>query len=215
MIKIFLQGAAIGFSMSILFIGPSFFALIQTSIKNGFRSAVAMALGISLSDIILVLCAYLGAERFLANPRYKIYEGFIGSAVLLGFGIVTLFQKHEDEKDAAKGYAAVSSVKQLPIMMVKGFFLNLLNPFVLLLWVGYLASVSHICNSRREVLVMLIATLGTVFFLDVSKSLAANRIKKLITHKLLKWVHYIMAIALIVSGIILFYNVITGKAASA
>lgn len=215
MFKIFLQGAVIGFSMSILFIGPSFFALIQTSIKNGFRSAVAMALGISLSDIILVLCAYLGAERFLENPRYKIYEGFIGSAVLLGFGIVTLFQKHEDEKDAEKAYQAVSAVKQLPIMVVKGFFLNLLNPFVLLLWVGYLASVSHICNSSREVVVMLAATLGTVFTLDVSKSLAANRIKKFITRKLLKWVHYIMAIALIVSALILFYNVITGKAASA
>ena len=100
-------------------------------------------------------------------------------------------------------------------MMVKGFFLNLLNPFVLILWVGYLASVSHICNSSREVVAMLSGTLGTIFMLDVSKSLAANRIKKFITHKLLKWVHYIMAIALIISGIILFYNVITGKAASA
>ena len=211
MIEIFLKGAAIGFSISILAIGPSFFALIQTSITKGFRSAVAMAMGVSISDIALVVSAYLGAQSVLENPRYKIYEGFIGSAILLLFGIVTLFQKHEEEKDAEKAYKAVSNVKHFPLMFVKGFFLNLLNPFVLFLWVGYLATVSHICNSSREIAVMFIGTLGTIFTLDVSKSLAANRIRKLITHKLLKWVHYIMALALIVCGIILLYNVLSGK----
>ena len=173
-----------------------------------------MALGISLSDIILVLCAYLGAQRFLENPRYKIYEGFIGSAVLLGFGIVTLFQKHEDEKDAEKAYQAVSAVKQLPIMVVKGFFLNLLNPFVLLLWVGCLATISHYTNPK-DIVPMLTATFGTVFTVDVLKSLAANRFKKFITPAVLKWVHYIMAIALIIGALVLIYDLITGKGGAA
>jgi threonine/homoserine/homoserine lactone efflux protein len=214
MLQAFFKGAAIGFSMSILFIGPSFFALIQTSIKNGFRSAVAMAAGVSASDLFLVLCASLGAGAFLDNPRNKIYEGFIGSAVLLAFGIYTLFQKHDDEKDAEKTYAKVSQVKKLPLMFVKGFFLNLLNPFVLIVWIGYIAAASHY-NNYRDTLAMFIGTLGTVFTLDVSKSLAANRIKKFITPALMKWVHYIMAIALIVSGIILLYDVLTGKGSSA
>lgn len=217
MLQALIKGVALGFSMSILFIGPSFFALIQTSIKNGFRSAVAMAAGISASDIFLVACAYFGLSNFLEDPRNKIYEGAIGSAILLGFGVFTLFQKHEDEKDAEKGYQVVSqtSNKKWPLIFVKGFFLNLLNPFVLVVWVTYLATASKMCNNREEVAVMLLATLGTVFSFDVTKSLAANRIRKFITHKLLKWVHYIMAIALIVCGIILLYDVLTGKGGAA
>jgi threonine/homoserine/homoserine lactone efflux protein len=215
MFEVFLKGAAIGFSMSILFIGPSFFALIQTSIKNGFRSAVAMAAGISVSDIFLVLCAYFGVERFLENPRNKIYEGFVGSAILLVFGIVALFQKHEDEKDAQKGYAAAASQSnKLPLMFAKGFVLNLLNPFVLLVWVGWLTTVSHY-SSKEDIAAMMIGTLGTVFAGDVLKSLVANRIRAFITHTLLKWIHYIMAIALIVSGIILLYDVLTGHGGAA
>lgn len=214
MLEAFIKGITIGFSMSILFIGPSFFALIQTSIKNGFRSAVVMAAGVSASDVFLVFCAYLGAGAFLDNPRNKIYEGFIGSGVLLAFGIFTLFQKHDDEKDAEKIYEKVSQVKKLPLLFVKGFFLNLLNPFVLLVWIGYIAAASHY-SSYRDTLAMFIGTLGTVFALDVSKSLAASRIKKLFTPKLMKWVHYIMAIALIVSGVILLYDVLSGKAGGA
>lgn len=214
MIAVFLKGLVIGFSMSLFLIGPSFFALIQTSIKNGFRSAVAMAAGISASDVALVLGAYFGLERFIESPRNKIYEGAIGSIILLIFGLVTLFQKHEDEKDAAKAYEAVSQVKRLPLMFVKGFFLNLLNPFVLLVWVTWLATVSQYTN-KEDMAALFVGTLGAVFSGDVLKSLAANRIKKLITPKLLKWIHYIMGIALIVSGIILLYDVITGKGASA
>lgn len=214
MFELFLKGAAIGFSMSIIFIGPSFFALIQTSIKNGFRSAVAMALGISLSDIILLLLAILGAQKFLDNPRNKLYEGFIGSGLLLVFGIITLFQKHDDEKDAQKSYATISNVKRLPLMLIKGFFLNILNPMVLFVWVGWVATVSHY-SSTQNMIIMSCGTLGTVFSLDVLKSLAANRIKKWVTPKLLKWIHYIMAIALIVCGIVLLYDVLTGKTATA
>jgi len=214
MFQVFFKGAAIGFSMSVLFIGPSFFALIQTSIKNGFRAAVAMAAGISMSDIFLVLCAYFGIERFLENPRNKIYEGFIGSAILLVFGIVTLLQKHDDEKDAQKAIDAVSQVKKLPLMFVKGFFLNLLNPFVLIVWVTWLATVSHY-SDPKDMAAMGLGTLGMVFGGDVLKALAANRLKKLITPAILKWIHYIMGIALVVCGIVLLYDVLSGKSGGA
>jgi threonine/homoserine/homoserine lactone efflux protein len=209
MLEVFFKGALIGLGMSIAFIGPSFFALIQTSIKNGFRSAVAMAAGISFSDIILVFLTYIGAVNFLDNPKNKIYEGFIGGGVLLTFGIVSFFQKHDDEKDARKSYEAVSNVKKWPLMLVKGFFLNILNPMVLLVWITWVTTVSHFTEAK-DMIAMGIGTLGTIFSFDVLKALAANRIKRFITPKLLKWIHYIMAIALIVCGIILLIDVLTG-----
>src|SRR5580700_10086315 len=118
----FFRGAILGFSMSIIFIGPALFALIRTSIKNGFRSASAMALGVAISDAFFVFLAYLGAEQFLSNPKVKIYEGIGGSVILFAFGIYTLFQKHEDEKDAKKAMEVVAknTNSRLPWMLAKG-----------------------------------------------------------------------------------------------
>jgi len=218
MIETFFKGTILGFSMSIIFIGPALFALIQTSIKNGFRSGAIMALGINLSDAFFVFLAYLGASQFLSNPKVKIYEGIGGSAILFIFGIYTLFQKHEDEKDAQKGMemaAKINKNKHLPWMLAKGFALNLLNPLVLFMWIGVMANVSTHYGSREDILAFFAGTLGMILVLDVLKALAANRVKKLLTHKLMVFIHFVMAIALIISGIVLLYDVFSGKSASA
>ncbi len=217
MVITFFRGAILGFSMSIIFIGPALFALIQTSIKNGFRSAAAMALGIAISDAFFVFLAYLGAAQFLNNPDVKKYEGIGGSIILFAFGIYTLFQKHEDEKDERKGLEVAAKLnvnKRLPLMMIKGFALNLLNPLVLFMWIGVMANVSARYSTREDILFFFSGTLGTILALDILKSLVANRLKKLLTHKLMVFIHFVMAIALIISGIVLLYDVFSGKGAS-
>jgi threonine/homoserine/homoserine lactone efflux protein len=212
----FIRGAILGFSMSIVFIGPALFALIQTSIKNGFRSAAAMAVGISLSDALLVFLSYLGAAQFMDNPKVKLYEGIGGSVVLFVFGIYEFFQKHEDEKEAKIGIEAVANVnKRLPWMLAKGFILNILNPFVLFIWIIWMSNVSSHYSTKEEILFFSAGTLGMILLLDLLKSLAANRLKKILTHRLMLIIHYIMAIALIISGIVLLYDVLTGKSVSA
>ncbi len=215
MIETFFKGIILGFTMSIIFIGPALFALIQTSIKNGFRSGAIMALGINLSDAFFVFLAYLGASQFLSNRKVKIYEGIGGSLILFAFGIYTLFQKHEDEKDAQKGMemaAKMNQNKRLPLMLAKGFALNLLNPMVLFMWIGVMANVSTHYTAKEDILIFFAGTLGMILVLDVLKALAANRLKKLLTHKLMVFIHFVMAIALIISGIVLLYDVFSGKA---
>jgi threonine/homoserine/homoserine lactone efflux protein len=212
----FFRGAILGFSMSIIFIGPALFALIQTSIKKGFRSAAFMALGISLSDAFFVFLSYLGAQQFLDNPKVKVYEGIGGSVILFVFGVYELFQKHEDEKDAKLSEVIVTKVNnRLPWMLAKGFLLNILNPLVLFMWIGVMANVSARYNTREEILSFFAGTLGTIFLLDILKSLGANSLKRILTHKVMLFIHYVMAIALIVCGFVLLYDVFSGKSASA
>ncbi len=207
MIVTFLKGAILGFSMSIFLIGPGLFALIQTSIKNGFRSAAAMAFGISLSDSFFVFLAYLGAQQFFNNPKVKLYEGIGGSILLFIYGIYELFQKHEDERDVKVGIEAVANVnKRLPWMIVKGFALNILNPFVLFMWIAWMTTVSSQYGSGEEILSFSAGTLLMILVLDLLKSLAANRLTKILTHKVMMVIHYIMAIALIICGIVLLYK---------
>jgi len=175
-----------------------------------------MAVGISLSDALLVFLSYLGAAQFMDNPKVKLYEGIGGSVVLFVFGIYEFFQKHEDEKEAKIGIAAVANVnKRLPWMLAKGFILNILNPFVLFIWIIWMSNVSSQYSTKEDILFFSAGTLGMILVLDLLKSLAANRLKKILTHKLMVIIHYIMAIALIISGIVLLYDVLTGKSVSA
>ena len=70
--KAIFQGLALGLALA-LSLGPSFFALIQTSTKRGFRPALGLAFGIFLSDVLCVLLAYVGVAQFFDNPQNKLY----------------------------------------------------------------------------------------------------------------------------------------------
>ncbi|HSY76813.1 MAG TPA: LysE family transporter, partial [Bacteroidia bacterium] len=156
----FFHGVFLGLGLAVLFIGPSLFALIQASIKNGFRSAAVMAFGISLSDVLLVSLAYLGASQLIDNPKNVQYMRIIGSVILFGFGIYTLFQKHDKEDTKSKS-VVVPDGTHLPIMFVKGFFLNLFNPSVFFFWITWVGVASSQYTTREEVVAFFAGTLGT------------------------------------------------------
>ncbi|MGP8214895.1 MAG: LysE family translocator [Bacteroidia bacterium] len=214
MLQTFFHGVFLGLGLAVLFIGPSFFALIQTSIMNGFRSAAAMAVGISLSDVLLVTLAILGFSQLLDKPRNVEYMRIIGSIILFAFGIYTLFQKYSSEGTKSKNID-VPAGKHIPIMMVKGFFLNLFNPSVFFFWITLFGVASSQYNTRSERVAFFAGTLGTVFATDLAKSLGAKLIKKVLTPKLMKWIHYLMGVALIISGVVLLWEIFAGKGLSA
>ncbi len=214
MVHTFFHGVFLGLGLAVLFIGPSLFALIQASIKNGFRSAAVMAFGISVSDILLVSLAYLGAAQLIDNPNNVRYMRMVGSVILLGFGIYTLFQKHTKE-DAKNEKIEVPTSGHLPIMFVKGFFLNLFNPSVFFFWLTWVGVASSQYTTRREVIAFFAGTLGTVFATDLAKSYLAKLIKKILTPKIMKFVHYLMGVALIICGLVLIYDVFFNKGLSA
>ncbi|MEQ9007485.1 MAG: LysE family transporter, partial [Ekhidna sp.] len=44
-------------------LGPAFFALIQTSIQQGLKKAIFLAIGISVSDVFYVIIVLLGMAK--------------------------------------------------------------------------------------------------------------------------------------------------------
>jgi threonine/homoserine/homoserine lactone efflux protein len=75
-------------------------------------------------------------------------------------------------------------------VMVKGFFLNLLNPVVILLWVTWLGVVSSTKDfTRIHVFIFFGTTLLTVVSTDILKVVSADRIKKFINPTVLIWIN--------------------------
>lgn len=133
-IKAIIQGVMLGLALAFSF-GPAFFALLQTSSKNGFKSGFALATGIMLSDLFCVFLAYLGMAQLFNNPQNKVYVGLIGGTILMTFGFFSIFQKKQPSADTEN--KIVINAVNFPLTITKGFFLNLLNPFVLLFWAAW------------------------------------------------------------------------------
>src|SRR5688572_4644585 len=96
MIEALIQGIGWGFLLS-LTIGPVFFALIQTSIHNGFKCGALMAFGIMLSDSLYIVITYLGVSSIKNVHSLEIWLGILGGIIMVAFGLTTLFKKTPQE----------------------------------------------------------------------------------------------------------------------
>ena len=131
MVEALAKGLILGFLLS-LTIGPVFFALIQTSIQNGFKSGALMAVGIMFSDSFYILVTYFGISSLnIQEHDLKMWLGIIGGAIMVIFGITTFFKKamiRKNIEDADKRPGGWFKY------VIKGFALNGINPFVFYLY---------------------------------------------------------------------------------
>ena len=86
-----LEGLELGLLLSMM-IGPVFFALVTTSMDQGFKQAAILAFGVFLSDLVYVLVTYFGIQALTFIPNVELYLGFFGGLLLIGFGI-SFFRK--------------------------------------------------------------------------------------------------------------------------
>jgi threonine/homoserine/homoserine lactone efflux protein len=181
------KGLALGMALC-LGVGPAFFALIQTSLHHGVKSGVALAIGIFISDVTCVVFAYMGISQFLMNPLHKTLIGIVGGCILVLFGTYILLQKQPRNRMNDESLDVKSP--HFVLVMVKGFFLNLLNPVVILLWVTWLGVVSSTKDfTRIHVFIFFGTTLLTVVSTDILKVVSADRIKKFINPTVLIWIN--------------------------
>ncbi|MCX6296318.1 MAG: LysE family transporter, partial [Bacteroidetes bacterium] len=134
----------------------------------------------------------------------NVYTGLIGGTVLVMFGFFSVFQRKKVEEKNLE-VKAVS----IPLYIIKGFLLNLLNPIVIGLWMACVVTVS----SNKEYTLIHIAlffstSLLTVFFTDTLKAYSANKISNYLSENILRIVSIIAGIILMISGLVMIYKVL-------
>ncbi len=192
-------GHGILFGLLFIFsLGPAFFALIQTSLQNGFKPAMFLALGISISDIMYVSIALLGVSSVTENEQVNGYISAVGGAVLIIYGIYTIFKKVTIKRDEI---AKVDESK-LYKYVLKGFLLNGLNPLLLVFWVGIIGMISvNFDYSTQEKQYFFTSLLALVLSMDILKAYLATRLKTLISVKLFRRVNIIVGLIFFGFGI--------------
>ena len=204
MVHIIISGFILGLTLAVL-IGPAFFSLIQTSINRGFRIGMFLAIGIFLSDLTLVSLSFLGATQLISGEKYRIPFGIIGGLILIGYGAYTFRKKvstniysvGNNENEILKNIDAPKPV----IYIIKGFFLNIINPFLLIFWVGIMSFVTaEYDNTTFDILIFFSVALATVLATDFLKCFVANQLKRFLRPKILIFLNHTLGILLIGFG---------------
>lgn len=196
--EIVFNGLKLGMVLAFL-IGPVFFAIIQTSVERGFRNGVLVSLGVSLSDTMYVAICYFGLVQFINDPDFRYYLAYAGGIILILFGIYHLFIKSRRKMTAAIDVASESKMYRY---FIKGFIINGMSPMVLIFWIGTIsiASLDFGYSKGFEFFIFFSVVLGTVLLTDVLKAYLADKLRTLVTHRLMVIINIVVGICLIIFG---------------
>lgn len=199
-----LKGITLGLLLSIS-VGPALFSVIKQSLNNGPRGGMAFAAGIFMSDVTLVLVANVFTELFRSLRVYEKQIGIAGSIFLVSMGIFFLFFKKVKVNEAGK-QVFKHRKRDLAKISLSGFFMNLLNPAVIILWITI--SSSLILFSSKYRLVVYSTCLCIALLADVAKVLMAGKIRNRLTPHNIHIINRLNGIILIGFGAVLLWGLI-------
>lgn len=186
--------------------GPAFFALLNASIKYGKREGALLATGVVLSDLLVCLLVIylisLGATNFIQDEKNQSFMGILAGLILVVFGSFYF-------KKPVTGTNATIEIKSpsATALILKGFFLNLLNPAVWLLWLGNITAVGkRLQYSLFNMMIYFGITLALVWAVELFKANVAGKLKKYLTDKIMHGINLATGVLLMVFGLVLIYN---------
>jgi threonine/homoserine/homoserine lactone efflux protein len=196
-----IEGVILGLTLAMFFgFGPALFALLQTTIHRGFISGLMLAIGIFLSDLVLVGLCFVGAIQIISKPENNLAFAIISGIVLIIFGIVTYTRPVKINSDEEIN----EKTPWLGTYIFKGFFLNIANPFVWIFWMGVVVGITANYEADvRSLYIFFSATLLTVLSTDILKCFASYKIKRFLTPNIMLWINRVAGIGLVLFGLFL------------
>ena len=209
--QFFLQAIGIGFLLSVM-VGPVFFVLLETSITKGIRAALALDIGVFISDILYILFALSFVDQIssINSGENKLIFGFIGGSIFIIYGIFYFFKKSKmadltlEAENTSKEVAAAP--KDYLLLGLKGFILNIANPAVIFYWLSILSLAAQSVpdntkNPNTWILLFISILLGTYFSIDVLKVFTAKRLRTLVNQNLLNALNILIGLIFFLTGI--------------
>ena len=204
----FLQGILMGLAITMSF-GPGFMALFQTSIVRGFRAGFVLATGILLSDLTLIGISYMGVSK-LFHQKYGIFLGIIAGIILMVTGLISLIRKPHFDLEHPRQFSWMQN--NLALLMIRGFLLNIVNPFSLIFWIGIMGIAAGNYGMNQPGFFLFFAGLITTAYIsDLGKCYLSGKLRKILTQKVIQILSHIMGIFLILIGIFIIIKVLFFK----
>jgi len=195
----FVEGFIIGLGM-IIFVGPVFFLLLNSSLQYGTKAGTAVAIGIIISDVFCVLLCYFGLTTMIVSEAHQFWIGVAGTTILFGLGIHYLFKKQEGTG------SFISNGKDWYTFLVKGFSVNFFNPFVFVVWMSVFQYGKSKYSAQEDLISYLIAVLVGIFFVDLLKVFLSKKLRNIISKRRLNLFFKITGVVLILFSFRILYR---------
>lgn len=212
MIAAVIKGLALGLLLSIS-VGPVIFAIIRQSLNNGHKGGFAFVAGVSASDVGLVLICNIFTQFFKTAMSHERVIGIAGSIFLILMGLYNIFFKKVPQPGDVKK-VQVFRKRDVVAAFFQGFFMNLLNPGVLLFWFAASATIlddSETAAHPEQYRFVVFATcLLLVLSADISKVMLAGKIRSRLTPHNIHIIDRVSGIILTIFGLVLMYGIFTG-----
>lgn len=215
---------AIVFGLALAFVfgfGPAFFALIQTSIHRGFRSAAWFAVGVFLNDVVMVALCILTSIKVVTDNEFLFCLG--AGIVLILFGVFTFIKKVKEDNFEKLSEDSLEKIKERTdeilvkkhhnaiqedktpkwfVFLGKGFALNILNPFVWFFWFSSVAvTAGNLDGNKPMVFLFFGIVLATSLSCDLLKAKGASFLKRFFNSKRLNIMNKLVGCGLILFGV--------------
>ncbi len=205
MIEAFLKGITLGFLLSIA-VGPVIFSIIKQSLNNGHKGGMTFVLGVSASDIFLVLISNVFTEFFISFSTHRTQIGIGGSVFLIVMGVYFLFFKKIRVDGLGQQIISVFSKGDYIKVFLSGFLMNTLNPAILLFWIT--TSTTFVGDTIQQRLIIFITCLLFVLAADITKVMLAGKIRNRLTPHNIHLINRLNGIILIGFGIAMIWGLL-------
>ena len=200
MLELILSAIGLGFMLSLVFIGPIFFLLIETSFCRGHRHALALDLGVITADILCIIAAYFASADLveLIDKHPGFYR--ITALIILVYGIFMMLTKTQmhvanENKIISQNYFKT---------FVNGFLFNILNVGVILFWLVTVISVRNEYPDLQNFLLYISLVIATYLVIDLLKILLAKQFHYKLTQNLANKIRKTVGIILIIFSFFIF-----------
>ncbi len=201
----FFQGILMGLTVTVS-IGPGFMALFQTSMMRGVKAGFVLAIGILISDLVLISISYFGLSNLVVKGN-SLVLGIIAGLILIISGAFTVFRKFSINLNNPGSLPDLHG--RLPILLVKGFLLNIANPFVLIFWIGIMGfAASNYGMHSYGFFIFFLGLISTAFSSDLMKCYLSGFLKKALGPKTITIINKVIGVVFIAIGIFVICKVL-------
>ncbi|WP_285269656.1 LysE family translocator [Kaistella rhinocerotis] len=200
MIELILSAVGLGIMLSLVFIGPIFFLLIETSFCRGPRHAIALDLGVIAADILCIAAAFFASGDLvqLIDKHPGFYR--ITALIILVYAIYMMVSKTKmhlpgEEKLISQNYFRT---------FLNGFFFNILNIGVVLFWLVTVISVRNAYPDLDEFLLYMALVVATYLFIDFIKIYLAKQFHYKLTDILATRIRNVVGFILLIFSVFIF-----------
>ena len=204
MFEALLKGITLGLLLSIS-VGPVMFSIIKQSLNSGHRGGISFVLGVSASDITVVLASNVFTQLFGYILSHKHIIGMAGSLFLIGMGIFFLFFKKVKVDDS--GVQVIQLRKRDYVRtFLSGYLMNTLNPAVFIFWLT--TSTTLITHTVEKRIITFVTCLAFVLLADMLKVMMAQKIRRKLTPHNIQILSRLNGLILLGFGLVLLWGLI-------